>query len=112
MNLKPTYTYRDGDSKAFVDGLRELANFLVLNSSIPVPRYPSVMLNVIADTDQDRRAAVARVAQMLKVPVREDEGCFHASRSFGPIEFQCWASTVAADAEWRARRSYDDSVQP
>ncbi len=112
MNLKPAYTYRDGDSKAFVDGLRELANFLVLNSSVPVPRYPSVMVNVIADTDQDRRAGVARVARMLKAPLQEDEGSFRTSRSFGPVEFQCWASTVAADAEWHARRAYDNSVQP
>ncbi|MBC3843586.1 hypothetical protein GXW82_35425 [Streptacidiphilus sp. 4-A2] len=67
---------------------------------------------MVADTDHDRRAGVARVARMLKVPLLEDQGSFRAVRSFGPIEFQCWASTVAADAEWRARRSYDDSVQP
>jgi hypothetical protein len=112
MTVQPAYSYREGDRKAVVDGLRELANFLVLASSLPVPRYPSLMLNVVADTDADRRAAVTRVARLLKVSVQEDEGTIRAVRNFGPIRFQCWASTLAGDAEWNARRSYDGSVQP
>ena len=112
MTVQPAYSYREGDRNAFVDGLRELANFLVLTSTLPVPRYPSLMLNVIADTDADRRTAVTRVARQLKVSVQEDEGTIRAVRDFDPIQFQCWASTQAGDAEWNARRSYDRSVQP
>lgn len=112
MNVQPAYTYREGDKKAFVDGLRELANFLVQTPAVPVPRYPTVMLNVIADTDDARRAAVTKIARLLKVPVHEDEGTFRAIRAFGPVQFQCWASTIAGDQEWKARRSYDTSVQP
>jgi hypothetical protein len=113
MNLKPAFTYREGaDRKAFVDGLRELANFLVQTPSVPVPYYPTMLLNVVADSDETRRAGVAKIARLLKVDMREDEGAIRAVRSFGPVEFQCWASTIAGDQEWKARRSYDTSVQP
>lgn len=112
MNVLPAFTYREGDKKALVDGLRELANFLVQTPALPAPRYSTVMLNVIADTDDARRAAVSKIARMLKVDLQEDEGTFRAVRAFGPVEFQCWASTLAGDEEWKARRSYDHSVQP
>ena len=112
MNVQPAFSYREGDKKTLVDGLRELANFLVQTPAMPVPRYPTVMLNVIADTDDARRAGVTKIARLLKVVVQEDEGAFRAVRNFGPVQFQCWASTVAGDEAWKARRSYDESVQP
>ena len=112
MIVRPAFSYREGDRKAFVDGLRELANFLVLNSSLPVPLHGSVTLNVIAETDANRRSAVNRIARLLKADLDEDEGAFRTVRRFGPVEYRCWASTLAGDAAWKARTSYDDSIQP
>ncbi|MCP2335188.1 hypothetical protein [Actinomadura rupiterrae] len=76
------------DSRASViTGLRELADFLESHPDLPGPRFSLVSVLVDDGTDDQQRAEVDRIAQILGVEATDSAvGHYTASRSFGLID--------------------------
>jgi hypothetical protein len=72
------------ERNAFIDGLRELADFLESNPDVkPTFDYYSDTVNFIVHT-REEMAAIARIGHWEKVPVTQ---FFSIRRMFGPIQF-------------------------
>ncbi|WP_371654752.1 MULTISPECIES: hypothetical protein [unclassified Streptomyces] len=84
----PKYVIRSGDRDAFIAGLRELTDFLIVNPGVIVPRNPSFAVFVDAADASIRQEVANCVAAPLGVPADDlGEGYFGARRSFGPIAY-------------------------
>lgn len=74
----------------FIAGLRRLAAFLADNPKVPVPAY-GVEISVHAlGSDDDQRAAVDRVAELIGSPA-SDGIDYITARDFGPITYRAVA---------------------
>jgi hypothetical protein len=94
----PEYVIRSGDRDAFIAGLRELAEFLIANPDVLVPRHPFFGISVDASDAPARKEGAEHVAAPLGVPVKDiGEGYYEARRSFGPITY----SVIAVPPEER-----------
>lgn len=82
------YLIKSGDRAAFIDSLRELADFLTAHPDVLTPNCPSLGLVVLADDTTARRAGVEFAAAPLGAPVSDlGKGYYSASRYFGSLEF-------------------------
>ena len=99
---------------AVIDGLRALADFLVEHPDMPVPRYPELMVNVIAASDEEERAEVDRIAGILDVTpaLNAAETHYRARAAFGPLEVTVVAITEQAMTHYNARAWRLDAVHP
>jgi hypothetical protein len=92
----------------FIDGLRELADYLVANPDVAVPDYPHIWIH-IDGTDDQKRAEIERYAGLVDA---DPEFGIHytTGRDFGSITYEFVAIPSAAKAEHRARRSYESNI--
>lgn len=98
----PGLGYAVGDSAQrtrFVNGLRELADFLQSRPEIPVPEAGDT-ITVFADgTIAEKFAQVDYAGRLLEVPVADDTargGHLYAERHFGPVTYGFMATGVGA----------------
>jgi hypothetical protein len=108
-------TTTDPDArKAFIDGLRALARFLVTHQDMPVPAYGTDVLLSGSKTD-DPRGFVDAFAAMTGAAVEDkwaETGHYDAARAFGPVNYRAYAISDAAMAEHCAWSSYSGCVRP
>ncbi|MFG2071697.1 hypothetical protein [Nonomuraea maritima] len=93
----------------FIAGLRALARFLADNPKVPVPSYgQDVTVNARGNEDE-QRAAVDRVADLIGAPA---SGGTHycTARDFGPITYRAVAINEQAMSEYEAVLSYHGAV--
>lgn len=87
---------RNADKRAFIAGLRELADWLVEHPDVPAPPYPNILLDVDADNDEDGAAQVQAIAAEMGVemypPGTPSEGQRHylAGRKFGLLGYRVY----------------------
>lgn len=96
----------------FIAGLRELADYLAVHPSIPVPDYPRIMAHADG-SDDERRQAVDQAAPELNAEASEilpGSGHYTASRYFGPIEYGVLAISQASAELFKAQQSYADNI--
>jgi hypothetical protein len=101
-----------------ISGLRELADFLEANPSVPVDEHgwsfqPYLGVSENAETDQSQRAEVDQIAQVLGTPVSDDRargGHYFASRTFGRITYKALHIPARRMREYDARASYRGNV--
>ena len=98
-----------------ISGLRQLADFLEANPSVPVDTY-GYTLHQFTDhhqPEQARRAQVKAIAELLDViPLDETDsgGHLYASRTFGRITYQVCHIPQRHREEFRARSSYENNI--
>ncbi|WP_055480397.1 hypothetical protein [Sphaerimonospora mesophila] len=76
----------------FIAGLRRLAAFLADNPKVPVPTYGAEISVHAQGSDDDQRAAVDRVADLIGSPA-SDGIDYITARDFGPITYQAVADS-------------------
>ena len=99
----------------FIAGLYALADFLDANPALPIPLFRAEILIHVDGSDDEQRAEVDRLAELLGTSVDDetgDGGHYTAMRSFGPVEYRCVAIPAAVRAAFKAGMSYADSVVP
>jgi hypothetical protein len=99
----------------FIAGLHALADFIDANPAVPIPPFRAEILIHVSGTDDEQRAEVDRLAELLGTPVNDetgDRGHYTAMRPFGPVEYRCVAIPAAVRAAFNAGMSYADSVVP
>lgn len=98
-----------------ITGLRELADFLEANPSVPVHEYGDTF-DVFARTGDDASAAalVDNVAALLGVPVDDDRphgGHYKAVRSFGRMTYRIVHIPDQRRRQHEAETSYRDNIR-
>jgi hypothetical protein len=109
------YTTDPGAKERFIRALRELADYLDRNMTIPVPTHGASILLHASSADNGGRTQVDRIAELLGVDVNDDTahgGHYWATRSFGPIGYEIVAITDGYTATHDALMSYRGSVTP
>lgn len=100
---------------AFIQGLRDLADFLQEHPEVPVTPYGNaITFFPHAASEADERAEIDRIAAALDVkPTGTSDGDFYrAIRKFGPITYKAISISAAWKAAHDARHSYAAVVQP
>lgn len=99
--MSDTTSITDLEARAAVTtGLHALAEFLDAHPTLPVPRFSTFAgLTVYpAGTQEDKRAEVDRIADVLQVNT-EDFGVYQAERRFGgPVAYRTVAVPEPEDA--------------
>lgn len=78
----------------FINGLRQLADFLTVNPQVPTPPYPApITVHCNRGDDWENYAAVERAAAAMGVEPGCEDGSrhFRAVLHFGPVAFQVLA---------------------
>ena len=99
----------------FIDGLRELADYLATHPTIPVPRYGDTIHVSLPKPEDGGRFQVSAIAAVLGVPVRDEtrvDGHYYAEKAFGPVIYQAVSITEARMAQHYALYSYAGCVTP
>ena len=89
---------------ALVNGLRELADYLMDHLDVPVHgQYGSVSLQIsaLAGSDQDKAALVEQAAAALDVQIERSNGITRAARRFGPVDYFVIAHSVPVMERYR-----------
>jgi hypothetical protein len=69
--------------------LREMADWLDVESTLPLPRTVTIASHVLLDDDADGIAELHRLAEILGVvPIRNDVGHHIASRTIGAVTYE------------------------
>ncbi len=97
----------------FINGLRDLASFLGAHIGFPVPEHgATILVFPDGDSDDERRAAVDRLAAIFGVTPEDDNGHYTAERCFGPVAYSAVAISDAARARHAAHGSYYGCITP
>ncbi|TXK35108.1 hypothetical protein [Nonomuraea sp. C10] len=100
------------DRTAFIHGLIHLAVFLQANPDAPTPRR-AVVHYFARDADDDQmRAQIDAIADLLGSPVDPGGGHYATSVCFGPVEYRAVAILSDARARHAAHDSYRDCITP
>lgn len=105
------------ERSAFVQGLRDLADFIETHPDLPLPDPSSTVSPYLGSsvpaTDEHRRAEVDRIASILGVTASET-GHHHyiAVRHFGPIAYKAVAINAEEMERYTALMSYNNAVEP
>jgi hypothetical protein len=109
------FTTDPATRRAFITGLRALADYLDQHPAVPVPRYGTEVYLCADSTDDGGCAQVRQFARQLGItpPDRISySGHYEAARSFGPVSYRMIAISTAAMARYRAVDSYQGCVTP
>ena len=101
--------------RAFITGLRDLADYLDQHPAVPVPAYGTEIHLSANSADDGGCVQVDRFARQLGVTPDDDLDCsghYRAVRSFGPVGYRMIAISEAAMARYRAADSYYGCVTP
>lgn len=79
----------------FINGLRDLANFLGAHFGYPVPDSADLLAFADGDDYAERRAVVDRLALVLGDTPADSLGHYSAGRDFGPIRYRVVAVSDA-----------------
>ncbi|MFC5822290.1 hypothetical protein [Nonomuraea insulae] len=95
----------------FIAGLRHLAQFLADNPKVPVPTIGENITLFPEGSDDEQRATVDRVADLLGVPASGGTH-YKTVRDFGPITYEVLAITEERMREVEAAATYYGAVTP
>ncbi|MCP2341626.1 hypothetical protein [Actinomadura rupiterrae] len=89
---------------AVAGGLRNLASLIERRMDLPVPRNVEISYSVIADSDEDARAEVDRIAGILGETPGYPYGDSHyiVTHDFGPVTYAAVAITREYMDRYRA----------
>lgn len=78
----------------FVDGLRQLADFLESRTDVPAPRWADVHVFALSHTDDEMKREIDAIAALIGSQV--DDGTaeqlnYTTSRNFGPVQYRAVA---------------------
>jgi hypothetical protein len=99
---------------AFIAGLRELADHLTANPTVPVPSHTVEIKLIPVGDDAHCEGVVDAFAAALDVSVLDRRaGCgeYGAQRAFGPVVYRTFTYTAASMAEHHAQQSYAGCIQ-
>ena len=83
----------------FINGLRDLANFLSAHFGYPVPGNTEITVFPDGNDYADRCAHVDRLALALGVTPNDSLGHYSAERRFGPIAYRVVAVSDSGELE-------------
>ena len=109
------YTADPGAKGRFIGALRELADYLDRNVTIPVPVHGATILLHASSAEDGGRAQVDRIAKLLGADVNDDiadGGHYWAARAFGPIGYEIVAIPESYSATYQALMSDRGNVAP
>lgn len=100
--------------RAVIAGLRQLADALVENDDLPIPKVVDITYYPRRKGDTANREEVKRIARILGVRPRLDKDGehFRAVRRFSRVTYRAVAITKQAKQRWAAMVDYRDSAQP
>ncbi|GAA1506417.1 hypothetical protein GCM10009677_43630 [Sphaerisporangium rubeum] len=101
------------DRLAYINSLRDLADFLDTNPDIPLPDGTLTATYYPRGTDEEICDQVTHVARLMSADINAHDlvyGHVSTSVSFGLAEYKAVGILAAARARWDARRSYADSI--
>ena len=101
--------------RAFITGLRDLADYLDQHPAVAIPAHGTEILLSAASADDGGCAQVDYFARQLGVRVENSlaySGHYGAVRSFGPVGYRMTAISDAAMARYHAADSYHGCVIP
>lgn len=100
--------------RAAIKGLRQLADALVENPGLPVPRVIDITYYPRRKTDAANRREIDRVAEILGVRPRTDRDGEHyrAVRRFSCVTYRAVTVTAKAKARWKAMVRHRDNPHP
>lgn len=98
--------------KEYIDGLRQLADYLDANPGVPVPGYGTTIMLVASDAEDGGIAEIVALAVELAAPFAETDGVYRTQRQFGPITYKGFANSAASLADYSAQASYYGCVTP
>ncbi|QFY13707.1 hypothetical protein GBF35_50470 [Nonomuraea phyllanthi] len=93
----------------FIAGLRSLARFLADNPKVPVPTHGETILLHAAGTDNEQRAQVDRVADLIG-SLASGGTHYKTARDFGPITYEVLAISEQHMRDHEAAASYYGAV--
>ncbi|WP_055481266.1 hypothetical protein [Sphaerimonospora mesophila] len=93
----------------FIAGLRRLAAFLADNPKVPVPSFGAEISIYPLGSDDDKRAAVDRVADLIGSQP-SDGTDYITARDFGPITYRAIAISTERMSGFDAWLSFRDAV--
>jgi hypothetical protein len=99
----------------FIAGLRALADYLAAHPAIPVPGYSNTIHLHADSTENGGSLQVDRVARLLDAKVTDETpggGHYHASRRFGPVNYEVVSIPEICMARHDAAMSYRACVVP
>ncbi|MEV4371315.1 hypothetical protein AB0J71_29880 [Nonomuraea sp. NPDC049637] len=98
--------------------LHGLADYLDRHPEVPIPRYGPVRVSVHpiydteATTEAEAIAEVERIAGLLGVPLRVENGHHIACANFGAVSYEAVLITQAAMDRRAAQDSYCNNISP
>ncbi|GGL19190.1 hypothetical protein Sme01_36310 [Sphaerisporangium melleum] len=94
---------RTPDRLAYINGLRDLADFLDTNPDIPTPEGTLTAYYFPRGTDEEIRARVDHVARLLSAVADEPaQGHYSAGINFGMAEYKAVGLLASSRARWAA----------
>ena len=97
--------------KEYIDGLRQLADYLDANPGVPVPATAPIML-AASDAEHGGIAEIVALSIELAAPFAETDGVYRTQRQFGPITYKGFANSAASLADYNIQTSYYGCVTP
>ncbi|MEU8269506.1 hypothetical protein AB0B89_20405 [Sphaerisporangium sp. NPDC049002] len=101
------------DRLAYINGLRDLADFLDTNPDLPTPDNTVTAHYFPRGTGEEIRAQVDHVARLLGSdvdPYALTVGHYATGITFGIAQYRAVGILAAGHTRWAALRSYDDSI--
>ena len=92
--------------KEYTDGLRQLADYLDANPSVPVPAYGTTIMLMASDVENGGITEITALAAELAAPFTEIDGVYRTQRQFGPVTYKAVANSFASLADYTAQTSY------
>ena len=97
---------------AYIDGLRQLADYLDANPGLPVPAEGTEILIIASDAEEGGISQILDLSLGLAASFAERDGFYRTARKFGPVTYKGVSQTRAQLAQFRAYNSYYGSVSP
>ena len=101
-----------GKRTEFIDGLRQLADFLAANPNLPVPGTGTEIIVTVSDAEDGGITEILELSIVLAAPFAERGGFYRTARKFGPLIYLGVSQTRASLARYRAYLSYYGCVTP
>jgi hypothetical protein len=92
-------TTSPADRARFINGLRDLANFLAAHFGYPVPGRTEIIVFPDGKDYAERCARVDRLALILGTTTTNSLGHYSTERAFGPIAYRVVAVSDAGDGD-------------
>jgi hypothetical protein len=101
--------------REYINGLRELADYLDANPVVPVPRYGTSVYLIANNALEGGIEQIEALADLFGTPVITDPDSldrFGTRRQFGPVAYEAVSHSATSMAFYRAFQSYQGCVTP